>query len=142
MTAPSSGLTPDDRRFLDGPRLGFLTVPRRDAELPTPVPVWFESGDSFVQLFAFAESRKVKRIAEAGHASLVAANHLDEPEHWIAVAGRATIETDGAFELAVRLATRYRDLSDPVRSAEVQSWGNEALVRIVVAADNVRRYGG
>jgi hypothetical protein len=40
-------LADDDRAFLAGPRLGFLTVDP-DGGWPTPVPVWFEPADERV----------------------------------------------------------------------------------------------
>ncbi len=66
-------LTDDDRRFLDGPRLGFLTVDPGGG-WPTPVPVWFTPGDRSVELFTGAGSRKARRVRAVPRASLVAAN--------------------------------------------------------------------
>ena len=77
-------------------------------------------------------------------------NHLGEPEHWVAVAGAAHVERAGGFELArtpgraaARLAARCRDLSDPERARTLQTWERAAdnLVRVVIDAEHVRRYG-
>jgi hypothetical protein len=134
-------LTDDDRRFLDGPRLGFLTVDPQGS-WPTPVPVWFAPGEQSVELFTVATARKARAVAAVSHASLVAANHIGEAEHWVAVIGPARIETAGARELAARLADRYWDLSDPALAAVAEEWQSTDLVRIVIEADVVRRYGG
>lgn len=130
-------LTDDDVAFLRGPRLGFLTV-YADPQ-PPPVPVWFEADHDGVQLFSFAGSPKVERCRRAAEASLVAANAIDEPERWVAVSGPVAVATDGAFELAARLADRYWDLSDPVHAASLEGWRTTDLVRITIAADRVRR---
>jgi nitroimidazol reductase NimA-like FMN-containing flavoprotein (pyridoxamine 5'-phosphate oxidase superfamily) len=134
-------LTDDDRSFLDGPRLGFLTV-TASSGWPTTVPVWFECDGQAVQLFTSATSHKARRVEATGRASLVAANHLDEPEHWVAVAGPARIEADGAYELAARLAGRYWDLRDPGHAATLESWRSVPFVRIVIDAQTVTRYQG
>jgi nitroimidazol reductase NimA-like FMN-containing flavoprotein (pyridoxamine 5'-phosphate oxidase superfamily) len=136
------GLTADDLRFLARPRLGFLTVATRDGgdEWPTPMPVWFEAGEASVQLFTTPGSRKVRRIRATPRASLVAANDVGETEHWVAVTGPATVEADGAKELAGRLAERYWDLSDPGHAAALEGWLAADLVRIVIEAAQVTRY--
>ena len=107
---------------------------------PTPVPVWFECTDSTVQLFSLASAPKVQRVEQTPYASLVAVNHLGEPEHWVAVAGAAHVERSGGFELAARLAARYWDLSDPERARTLQTWERAAdsLVRVVIDAEHVR----
>jgi hypothetical protein len=134
-------LTEDDRTFLAGPRLGFLTV-EPDGGWPTPVPVWFEPTDQAVQLFTEAGSRKTRRLRAVPRASLVAANQVGEPEFWVAVEGPARIEPAGAGELAGRLAARYWDLSDPALAAVADSWRSADLVRIVIEAERVTRYRG
>jgi hypothetical protein len=136
-------LTDDDRRFLAVPRLGMLSVDPEPGSWPTPVPVWFECTDTGVQLFSLASSPKCRALERRTYASLVAANHLDEPEHWVSVAGPAGVESVGAYELAARLAARYWDLADSARAATLASWERSAdsLVRVVIAAKDVRRYG-
>ncbi|MDV3222160.1 pyridoxamine 5'-phosphate oxidase family protein [Intrasporangium sp.] len=145
MTDPTSPtgaarLTTADREFLDGPRLGFLSFGRPRA-WGQPVPVWFESTDEGVHLFTETASRKVARVTAGDWASLVAANEVGEPEHWVAISGPARLETTGAGELATRLGARYWDLTDPRLRAVVDSWRTADLVRIVVPAARVRRYG-
>ncbi|QYG95039.1 pyridoxamine 5'-phosphate oxidase family protein [Iamia sp. SCSIO 61187] len=139
MRAPTM-LTAEDRTFLAGPRLGFLTVASADARSPhLPVPVWFEPLPDGVQLVTGARSAKVRRLRARPQASLVAANHLDEPEHWVAVAGPVTLHDDGAPELTARLAGRYWDLDDPERAATLEAWRSEEMVRVVIRAEVLRR---
>jgi nitroimidazol reductase NimA-like FMN-containing flavoprotein (pyridoxamine 5'-phosphate oxidase superfamily) len=133
-------LTPDDRAFLGRPRIGFVTVSTADDDPPTTTPVWFECNDQSVQLFTGTTSTKARRVRQTGHASIIAANDVGEPEHWVSVEGRARVEEDGAFDLASRLAARYWDLSNPDLAAVVEAWRNAPLVRVVIAADRVRRH--
>lgn len=133
-------LTDDDVRFLQAPRLGFVTV-YAGQRPPPPVPVWFDADHDGVQLFSSAGSPKVQRCRRADGASLVAANALGEPEHWVAVSGAVTVADDGGFELASRLAERYWDMSDPGHLAALEGWRTADLVRISIRADRVRRYG-
>jgi hypothetical protein len=136
-------LTDADRSFLETTRLGLLTVDPEAGAWPVPVPVWFECTDTGVQLFSLASSPKVGAIGRNPYASLLAVNHLDEPEHWVAVAGPTTVDANGTFELAARLAARYWDLADPARAKVLAGWERAAddLVRIVITAEQVRRYG-
>lgn len=133
-----------DREFLARPRLGFLTVaPASPTGWPAPRPVWFEhlpAGE--VQLFSFAHSPKVARVRVTPKASLLVANQVGEPEHWILFVGAAAVHADGAGDLAERLAERYWDLGDPVRAAALQEFLTSDLVRIVITPEKVTRYGG
>jgi PPOX class probable F420-dependent enzyme len=135
-------LTAADREFLATPRMGFLTV-AGGTGLPEPRPVWFEAtDDGAVQLFSLATSPKVRRVRRDPRASLVAANAVGEPENWIAISGTATVEEDGADELAARLGARYWDLDDPEKAAALTSMVEAELVRIVIRPERVSRYGG
>lgn len=132
--------TSEDRQFLDPARIGFLTVDSR-GDWPLPIPLWFERTGEAVQLFTSRRSKKARRVAETPRASLVAANQVGEPEHWVAITGPATVEADGANELAVRLAARYWDLTDPALAAVRDEWrSDEDLVRIVIQAEQVTRH--
>jgi hypothetical protein len=139
----TSRLTKPDRRFLERPRIGFLTVAPATDEWPAPVPVWFELIGDTVQLFADRKTRKARRLATTPRASLVAANDVGEPENWVAITGPATIESQGAQDLANRLGQRYWDLTNPDLAAVVDGWlTDKNLVRIVIEADHVTRYTG
>jgi hypothetical protein len=135
-------LTAADREFLATPRLGFLTVAGGDG-LPEPRPVWFEvTDDGLVQLFSGVASPKVRRVRRDPRASLVAANAVGEAENWIAISGSATVEEDGAAELADRLGALYWDLSDPEKAATLEQMVASDLVRIVIRPERISRYGG
>jgi PPOX class probable F420-dependent enzyme len=135
-------LTAADREFLATPRMGFLTVASADG-LPEPRPVWFEvTEDGAVQLFSLTASPKVRRVRRDPRVSLVAANAVGEPENWIAISGSATVEEDGAGELAARLGARYWDLDDPEKAAALESMVAADLVRIVIRPERISRYGG
>jgi general stress protein 26 len=141
-TTSAAELTAADREFLATPRLGFLTV-AGGTPIAEPRPVWFEvTEDGAVQLFSLATSPKVRRVRREPWASLVAANEFAEPENWIAISGTATVEEDGAAELAARLGARYWDLDDPEKAATLKSMVEADLVRIVIRPERISRYGG
>jgi hypothetical protein len=58
----------------------------------------------------------------------------------VAVAGRATLEPDGAHELCARLAARYWDLADPVRAKDLAEIRATDQVRLVIHPETVSRY--
>lgn len=132
-------LTATDRELLERPLLGFLTV--ADGPVPPqPRPVWFElTDDGTVQLFTGPDTLKVRRLRRDPRASMIVAAPADEREHWVAVTGRVTIETDGAHDLAARLAARYWDLEDPKRAEELAGILAEDQVRVVIHPEQVRR---
>ena len=141
-TTTAQELTVEDRAFLAGPRLGFLTLPS-DTGIPEPRPVWFEAtDDGAVQLFSVATSPKVRRVRRDPRATIVAANAVGEPENWISISGTASVEEDGGRELAARLGPRYWDLDDPDKAAELESILAADLVRIVIRPERINRYGG
>jgi hypothetical protein len=50
------------------------------------------------------------------------------------------VESDGAHELAARLAARYWDLDDPVRAGDLAEILAEDQVRLVIHPETVSRY--
>ncbi|OLZ52144.1 pyridoxamine 5'-phosphate oxidase family protein [Amycolatopsis keratiniphila] len=129
-------LTPDDLEFLRRPLHGFLTV----ADGPVR-PVWFEAtADGTIQLFTPRESPKVRRLKNDPRASIIVAAPVGERERWVSVSGRATVEPDGAHELAARLAERYWDLEDPAHAGELAGIQTLDLVRLVIRPEKVSRY--
>jgi len=107
--------------FLATTRLGMLTTLRDDGS-PVTVPVWFEWDGEVVRVFTSLASPKLRRITHDPRATLLAPNHIDESEAWVAFDGEITISEGGAFELAERMAQRYWDLAKPDRRATVESW--------------------
>ena len=133
-------LTPGDLEFLARPLHGFLSV-AAGPQPAQPRPVWFEATpEGTIQLFTGPETLKVRRLRIDPRASIVVAAPVAERERWVSVAGRTTVETDGAHELANRLAARYWDLDDPDRAADLAALLAEEQVRIVIHPENVRRY--
>jgi hypothetical protein len=102
--------------------------------------VWFEAtADGTLQLFTAPDSVKVRRLRLDPRASMVVAAPVGERERWVSAAGRTTIETDGAHDLAARLAARYWDLADPVRADELAAILAADQVRVVLHPETVRR---
>jgi hypothetical protein len=131
-----TALTPDDLEFLRRPLHGFLTVSTGE-----PRPVWFEATDEgLIQLFTEPDALKVRRVRRDPRASIVVAAPVGERERWVSVAGRASIDPDGAHELAERLAARYWDLGDPARAAGLKAILAVDQVRLVIHPEAVRRY--
>ncbi|MFI6307803.1 pyridoxamine 5'-phosphate oxidase family protein [Amycolatopsis thailandensis] len=129
-------LTAEDLEFLRRPLHGFLTV----ADGPVR-PVWFEAADDgTIQLFTPEESPKVRKVSGDPRASIIVAAPVGERERWISVAGRATVEPDGAYELAARLAERYWDLEDPAHAGELAGIQTLKLVRLLIHPEKVSRY--
>ena len=136
----SSSLTAEDLEFLARPLHGFLSVAAGN-QPPEPRPIWFEAtADGTVQFFTEPESLKVRRLRRDPRASIVVAAPVGERERWVSVAGRTTVETDGAHDLASRLAARYWDLDDPTRAADLAALLAGDQLRIVIHPETVRRF--
>jgi hypothetical protein len=136
----SASLTTEDLEFLARPLHGFLSV-AGGTEPPQPRPIWFEAtAEGAVQFFTEPGSLKMRRLARDPRASLVVAAPVGERERWISVAGPTTVETDGAPDLASRLAARYWDLGDPARAAGLAGILATELTRVVIHPETVHRY--
>lgn len=133
-------LTPEDLEFLRRPLYGFFTV-AAGADPPQPRPVWFEATEhGTIELFTLADAAKVRRLRTDPRASLVVAAPVGERERWVSVAGTTTLESQGAQQLATRLADRYWDLTDEGRATELQQMLGADLLRLVIHPDKVTRY--
>lgn len=140
MNTDSGSLTAEDLEFLRRPLHGILSVAAGPVP-PEPRPVWFEAtAEGTVQLFTAPDSLKVRRLRRDPRASIVVVAPVGERERWVSVAGRTTVEPDGAHDLCTRLAARYWDLDDPVRAADLAGILAEDQVRIVIHPETVRRY--
>lgn len=140
MSTDATSLTTEDLEFLRRPSHGFLSV--AGGPVPAqPRPVWFEATDEgTIQLFTGPDTVKVRRLRDDPRASIVVAAPVGERERWVSVAGRTTVEPDGAHDLAARLAARYWDLDDPVRAGELAAILAEDQVRLVIHPEVVRRF--
>lgn len=140
MSTAANELTAEDREFLRRPLYGFLSVAAGPTP-PQPRPVWFECTDEgTIQLFTGPDTLKIRRLRRDPRASIVVAAPVGERERWVAVAGRTTVEQDGARDLCTRLAARYWDLNDPVRADDLAGILAEEWVRLVIHPEDVSRY--
>jgi nitroimidazol reductase NimA-like FMN-containing flavoprotein (pyridoxamine 5'-phosphate oxidase superfamily) len=136
----SASLTTEDLEFLARPLHGFLSV-AGGTQPPQPRPLWFEAtAEGTVEFITEPDSLKIRRLARDPRASLVVAAPVGERERWISVAGRTTVETEGAHDLTSRLAARYWDLTDPVRAADLAGILAAEQVRVVIHPETVHRY--
>ncbi|MCS7480469.1 pyridoxamine 5'-phosphate oxidase family protein [Umezawaea endophytica] len=140
MSTDDGSLTALDLEFLARPLIGFLSIAGGPVP-PQPRPVWFEAtAEGTVQLFTAPDSLKVKHLRRDPRTSIVVAAPVGERERWVSVAGRTTVEPDGAHDLAARLAARYWDLDDPTRADDLAAILAEDQVRLVIHPDAVRRF--
>ncbi|GAA2343879.1 pyridoxamine 5'-phosphate oxidase family protein [Streptomyces cuspidosporus] len=140
MSTDASSLTAQDLEFLRRPLHGFLSVAAGPLP-PQPRPVWFEAtAEGTIQLFTAPDSLKVRRLRRDPRASIVVAAPVGEPERWLSVAGRTTVESDGAHDLCGRLAARYWDLGDPARADTLSEMLAADWVRLVIHPETVSRY--
>jgi general stress protein 26 len=140
MSTDAGSLTAQDLEFLRRPLHGFLSVAAGPLP-PQPRPVWFEATDEgTIQLFTEPDALKVRRLRRDPRASIVVAAPVGERERWVSVAGRATVEPDGAHDLATRLAARYWDLDDPTRADDLAGILATDQVRLVIHPEAVSRY--
>ncbi|EST28018.1 pyridoxamine 5'-phosphate oxidase family protein [Streptomyces niveus] len=140
MSTDATSLTPEDLEFLRRPLHGFLSVAGGPVP-PQPRPVWFEAtAEGTIQLFTGPETVKVRRLRGDPRASIVVAAPVGERERWVSVAGRTTVEPDGAHDLCARLAARYWDLDDPARADELAAMMATDQVRLVIHPEEVRRF--
>jgi nitroimidazol reductase NimA-like FMN-containing flavoprotein (pyridoxamine 5'-phosphate oxidase superfamily) len=139
MSATST-LTAEDLDFLRRPLHGFLTV-AGGLQPPQPRPVWFEAtAHHTIQLFTAPDSLKVRHLRRDSRASITVAAPVGERERWVSITGHTTVETDGAHDLASRLAARYWDLQDQTRADELAAILALEQVRVVLHPDTVRHF--
>ena len=125
-------LTDEERdRFLAKPRYGILNFLRADGS-PIAVPVWIDWTGEAVRIFSSVISPKLKRLQADPRASLLVVNEISEHEAWVAFDGVVSIHDDGGSELAVRLASRYWDLSDPDRQRTLEFFRKAAAAFCVL----------
>jgi general stress protein 26 len=140
MSVDASSLTAQDLEFLRRPLHGFLSVAEGPIP-PQPRPVWFEATtEGTIQLFTGPDTLKIRRLRRDPRASIVVDAPVGERERWVSVAGRTTVEHDGAHDLAARLAARYWDLDDPDRANDLAEILAAEQVRLVIHPETVSRY--
>jgi hypothetical protein len=133
-------LTAQDRVLLARPLHGFLTIWPKADRLPAARPVWFELTDQGqLQLFSVAGALKVRQLTATPRASLVVARPPGEPEGWVSIEADVTMHSDGARELAERLAGRYWDMATAEHRTVVEQWAVDDLRRIVLHPGRITR---
>lgn len=136
----ASPLTAEDLQLLSRPLHGFLSVAGA-IQPPQPRPVWFEvTAEGTLQLFTEPDSLKVRRLNSDPRASIVVAAPAGKREHWVSVAGRTTMQADGAADLCSRLAARYWDLEDQARADDLATMLRGDFLRVVIHPEKVLRY--
>ena len=140
MSTDPNSLTAQDLDFLRRPLHGFLSV-AAGPQPPQPRPVWFEATvEGTIQLFTGPDTLKVRRVRSDPRASIVVAAPVGERERWVSVAGRTTLEPEGAHDLCARLAARYWDLNNPARANDLAEILTADQVRLVIHPETVTRY--
>lgn len=121
--------------FLREPRIATpVTLEANGA--PTAVPVWYEWDGARARIFTDRGSAKVARIQGDARVSLSVAEPVGVPEAWVTIEGTATIDEQGGFQLAERLARRY--YSAEKADAVLPRW-EQAAARWVVIVIEPRR---
>ena len=134
--------TEADLELLRRPLQAMVTVAPKGDRWPAPRPVWYElTDDGDIQIFSLPEALRIKRLREMPRASVVVSAPVGEPEYWVSVEGSATMHTEGARELAARLAERYYGPDDTEHREMVDGWQSLDLVRIVMRPERVSRGG-
>jgi PPOX class probable F420-dependent enzyme len=133
-----SEMTPAERdEFLRETRIGKLAFLNTDGS-PTIVPIWFEWDSDTAAIFTGGRSAKVRRIWADPRVALSVEAGVGAAEAWVTVEGRAEIEREGGYELAVRLAGRYYE--EPRRSQALSGWEKvrEGLVVVRIRPTRIR----
>jgi nitroimidazol reductase NimA-like FMN-containing flavoprotein (pyridoxamine 5'-phosphate oxidase superfamily) len=111
--------------FLSRPRIGVLSMLAEDGA-PIAIPIWFEWDGQRVLMFTGKTSPKLRRLQNDSRTTLLVAAEVGEKEEWVSMDGEVAVYSEGAIELAARLAERYWDLNDPERAATLQLWRDQA----------------
>jgi PPOX class probable F420-dependent enzyme len=113
--------------FLDEPLVAVLATLRRDGSVLLS-PVWHEWRDGGFNVWVGAEDVKARHLRRDPRASILVAESR-EPLRGVEVRGSARIVEEGAFETAVRVASRY--IGPEKGAAYVRSAsGDEVTVRL------------
>jgi len=115
--------------YLRAPRIAKLVTLYPDGS-PTVVPVWYEWDGQEARIFTGRGSAKVERIQNDNRIALSVEEPTGNPEAWVVIEGTASIEQEGGFDLARRLAPQYysRERAD----AALEQWGRMADEWVVI----------
>ena len=111
---------------------------------PNSVPVWFEWDGSKARMFSYNGTIKLRNLERDPRATLLVFNHLEDPEYWVRIEGTVEILTEGAVDLAKRLADRYWDMSQADHQKILEFWVSAgAAFRVLeLTPDRIRAYEG
>ena len=134
-------ITEAETAFLQARRLGMFSTAVGEG-WSRPVPVWYDWNGASVTVFSFRNAPKVARVRAEPRAHILMANHPDETEHWVSIAGTVTL-SDTDPEWLGRVAARYWDLSDPARGDVVREWQADvaSLISLEITPTEVHTYG-
>ena len=115
--------------YLRSPRIAKLVTLYPDGS-PTVVPVWYEWDGQEARIFTGRGSAKVERIQNDNRIALSVEEPTGNAEAWVVIEGTASIEQEGGFDLARRLAPQYysRERAD----AALEQWGRMADEWVVI----------
>jgi len=106
--------------YLRAPRIAKLVTLYPDGA-PTVVPVWYEWDGEEARIFTGRGSAKVERIRNDNRVALCVEEPTGSPEAWVVIEGTATIEQEGGYDLARRLAYKY--YTPAQADAALEQWG-------------------
>jgi PPOX class probable F420-dependent enzyme len=115
--------------FLKQPRIAKLVTLYTDGS-PTVVPIWYEWDGKRARVFTARDSAKIRRIRADPRVCLSVEEPAGVPEAWVTIEGTATIQEQGGFELAQRLAPRYYPPEQSQRA--LSEWGERPEQWVVV----------
>lgn len=91
--------------FLEEPLVAVLATRRRDGSVLLS-PVWHEWSDGGFNVWTGADDVKTRHLGRDSRATILVAES-DPPLRGVEVRGAARIVDEGAFDTAVRIASRY-----------------------------------
>jgi len=101
-----SKLTEAQRAFLrDNPFPAVVTTLRRD-DSPHSTVVWIDEDGGDVLFNTFVGRAKERHLRQNPNVSALVLDPADQ-FHWVAVSGRATLDTEGADEHINKLSLKY-----------------------------------
>jgi PPOX class probable F420-dependent enzyme len=131
-------MTPEQRDdFLKQTRIAKLVTLYPDGS-PAVVPVWYEWDGKHAWVFTGRESEKVARISADPRVALSVEEPVGVPEAWVAIEGAASVEQQGAIDLAKRLAQRYYDSEKAARAIEQWERFADRLVVLKITPRRIR----
>jgi hypothetical protein len=124
---------------------GYSGPPRMEGLRPacTPSTALADRGgddDRGAGIAAQAPDLRRVRTREQLDRSLGSGLEPHRPGLRVSVAGRTTVEPDGAHDLCVRLAARYWDLDDPALADDLAEILATDQVRLVIHPETVSHY--